>query len=119
MPGPGASNASTGILEAYTDCVPVLLITGQSDSRFYGKHPAKMFHGLDQMKFFEPITKYRAIAHTIGQIPEVVEGAFKAMRSGRPGPAVLEFPMDVVRADGDLQDPGACPRIAQPGAVRR
>ena len=101
VPGPGASNASTGILEAYTDCVPVLLITGQSDSRFYAKHPAKMFHGLDQMKFFEPITKYRAIAHTVGQIPQVVEGAFRAMRSGRPGPAVLEFPMDVVRADGD------------------
>ncbi|MYC83274.1 MAG: thiamine pyrophosphate-binding protein, partial [Acidobacteria bacterium] len=47
VPGPGASNASTGILEAYTDCVPVLLITGQSDSRFYDKHQAKMFHGLD------------------------------------------------------------------------
>ena len=106
VPGPGASNASTGILEAYTDCVPVLLITGQSDSRFYDKHPAKMFHGLDQMKFFEPITKYRAIARTIGQIPEVVEGAFKAMRSGRPGPAVLEFPMDVVRADGEPDIPG-------------
>ena len=101
VPGPGASNASTGILEAHTDCVPVLLITGQSDSRFYDKHPAKMFHGLDQMKFFEPITKYRAIARTVGEIPEVVEGAFRAMRSGRPGPAVLEFPMDVVRADGD------------------
>ena len=100
VPGPGASNASTGILEAHTDCVPVLLITGQSDSRFYDKHPAKMFHGLDQMKFFEPITKYRAIARTVGEIPEVVEAAFRAMRSGRPGPAVLEFPMDVVRADG-------------------
>lgn len=106
VPGPGASNASTGILEAYTDCVPVLLITGQSDSRFYDKHPAKMFHGLDQMKFFEPITKYRAIARTIGEIPEVVEGAFRAMRSGRPGPAVLEFPMDVVRTDGDPDIPG-------------
>ncbi len=115
VPGPGASNASTGILEAYTDCVPVLLITGQSDSRFYGKHPAKMFHGLDQMKFFEPITKYRAIARTIGQIPEVVDGAFKAMRSGRPGPAVLEFPMDVVRADGDLQIPGPARGSRSPG----
>ena len=35
VPGPGASNASTGLLEALTDCVPVLLITGQSDSKFY------------------------------------------------------------------------------------
>ena len=117
VPGPGASNASTGILEAYTDCVPVLLITGQSDSRFYDKHQAKMFHGLDQMKFFEPITKYRAIARTVGQIPEVVEGAFKAMRSGRPGPAVLEFPMDVVRADGNPDIPGYVRGSRSPAAA--
>ena len=117
VPGPGASNASTGILEAFTDCVPVLLITGQSDSRFYGKHPAKMFHGLDQMKFFEPITKYRAIARTVEEIPAVVEGAFKAMRSGRPGPAVLEFPMDVVRADGEPEVPGYVRGSRSPAAA--
>jgi len=117
VPGPGASNASTGILEAYTDCVPVLLITGQSDSRFYDKHQTKMFHGLDQMKFFEPITKYRAIARTVRQIPEVVEGAFKAMRSGRPGPAVLEFPMDVVRADGNPDIPGYVRGSRSPAAA--
>ena len=117
VPGPGASNASTGILEAFTDCVPVLLITGQSDSRFYAKHPAKMFHGLDQMKFFEPITKYRAIARTVGEIPAVVEGAFRAMRSGRPGPAVLEFPMDVVRADGDPDIPGYVRGSRSPAAA--
>ena len=105
VPGPGASNASTGILEAFTDCVPVLLITGQSDSRFYSKHPGKMFHGLDQMRFFEPITKYRAIAHTVQQIPEVVERAFRTMRTGRPGPTVLEFPMDVVTAEGSPRIP--------------
>ena len=52
VPGPGASNASTGLLQAYTDCVPVLLITGQHESRHYGRDPAKLFHGLDQMSFF-------------------------------------------------------------------
>ena len=83
VPGPGASNASTGILEAFTDCAPVLLITGQSDSSLYSKHPSKMFHGLDQMRFFESLTKYCAIAHTVAEIPVVVENAFKAMRNGR------------------------------------
>ena len=62
VPGPGASNASTGLLQAYTDCVPVLLVTGQSESRHYTRDPGKLFHGLDQMRFFEPITKYCAIA---------------------------------------------------------
>ena len=73
VPGPGASNASTGILEAFTDCVPVLLITGQSDSEFYARDPSKMFHGLDQMSFFESVTKYCAIAQTVEDVPKVVE----------------------------------------------
>ncbi len=110
VPGPGASNASTGILEAYTDCVPVLLITGQSHSDSYSRHPSKMFHGLDQMRFFEPITKYCAIAHTVSEIPAVVENAFRAMRNGRPGPTVLEFPMDVTTGDGEVQIPSRVER---------
>ena len=108
VPGPGASNASTGILEAFTDCVPVLLITGQSHSDSYKRHPSKMFHGLDQMRFFEPLTKYCAIAHTVSEIPIVVENAFRAMRNGRPGPTVLEFPVDVLTGEGDVRIP---PRV--------
>ena len=108
VPGPGASNASTGILEAFTDCVPVLLITGQSHSDFYKRHPSKMFHGLDQMRFFEPLTKYCAIAHTVSEIPVVVKNAFRAMRNGRPGPTVLEFPVDVLTGEGDVRIP---PRV--------
>ena len=105
VPGPGASNASTGILEAGTDCSPVLLITGQSDSKFYSRDPTKMFHGLDQMRFFEPITKYCAIARTVQEIPGVIEKAFLAMRSGRPGPTMLEFPMEVVTGEGEVEIP--------------
>ncbi len=114
VPGPGASNASTGILEAFTDCVPVLLITGQSESKFYGKPPSKLFHGLDQMRFFEPITKYCAIARSVEDIPTVVEDAFRAMRSGRPGPAVLEFPMDVIEAISDARIPE---RVERPSST--
>ena len=114
VPGPGASNASTGILEAFTDCAPVLLITGQSDSSLYSKHPSKMFHGLDQMRFFESITKYCAIAHTVAEIPIVVENAFKAMRNGRPGPTMLEFPMDVVTGEGEVRIPPRVERAELP-----
>jgi acetolactate synthase-1/2/3 large subunit len=103
VPGPGATNASTGVLEAYTDCEPVLLITGQGPSQLYKKNPAKLFHGLDQMSLFKPITKYRAIAHSADEIPEVVKEAFQAMRSGRRGPALLEFPDDILSADTDAR----------------
>ena len=114
VPGPGASNASTGILEAFTDCVPVLLITGQSHSNFYNRPPSKMFHGLNQMRFFEPITKYCAIAHTVTEIPIVIEEAFKAMRNGRPGPVVLEFPMDVITGDAEVRIPTRIERADRP-----
>lgn len=114
VPGPGASNASTGILEAYTDCIPVLLITGQSHTDFYSRDQSKMFHGLDQMRFFEPITKYCAIAQTLNEIPRVVENAFKAMRNGRPGPVVLEFPMDVTNAEGEVCIPRRVEREDSP-----
>ncbi|HIM10303.1 TPA: thiamine pyrophosphate-binding protein, partial [Candidatus Poribacteria bacterium] len=110
VPGPGASNASTGLLEAFTDCVPVLLITGQSDSNLYARDPSKMFHGLDQMRFFEPITKYCAIAGTIADIPIVVENAFQAMRTGRPGPTMLEFPMDVITGEDKVTIPNRVQR---------
>jgi acetolactate synthase-1/2/3 large subunit len=114
VPGPGATNAATGLLEAFTDCVPVLLITGQSHSRFYETDPAKMFHGLDQMSMFRPITKYCAIARSADQIPDVVAEAFHALRSGRPGPVVLEFPDDVLTGSTKK---GALPRVERrPGA---
>lgn len=116
VPGPGASNASTGILEAYTDCVPVLLITGQSHSETYSRHPSKMFHGLDQMRFFEPITKYCAIAHSVSDIPKVVERAFIALKNGRPGPTVLEFPMDVTSGNAQVRIPQRVQRDELPPA---
>jgi acetolactate synthase-1/2/3 large subunit len=96
VPGPGASNASTGILEAFTDCVPVLLITGQCDSKWAGKDQSKMVHGLDQMAFFKPITKFCATVGSVEKIPAIIEKTFRIMRSGRPGPAMLEFPLDVI-----------------------
>ena len=114
VPGPGATNAATGLLEAYTDCVPVLLITGQGPAAFYKKDPSKLFHGLDQMALFKPITKYRAIARTAEEIPEVVEKAFQALRSGRPGPVVLEFPDDAMVAETDAPAPPFIGRIPGP-----
>jgi len=106
VPGPGASNASTGLGEAYTDRSPVLLITGGVDTKFEGRDRGKMFHGLDQETFFKPITKYYACPKRVSEIPAAVTGAFRAMRAYRPGPAVLELPPDVVAAEGEAEIPG-------------
>ena len=96
VPGPGASNASTGIVQAFTDCVPVLLITGQAAMPLLERSTAKLFHGLDQREFFKPITKWVGRAETADDVARVVERAFRLMRSGRPAPVVLEIPMDVM-----------------------
>ena len=95
VPGPGASNASTGIGDAFTDCQPVLLITGGVERAIRHRDRSKMFHGLDQEQFFRPITRYFGCPQSVAEIPEVVHTAFSAMWAGRPGPAVLEIPPDV------------------------
>jgi acetolactate synthase-1/2/3 large subunit len=95
VPGPGAGNASTGILDALTDCVPVLLVVGGYDRPIAGRDRTKMFHGLDQRAFFRPLSRYFSCPETVADIPRVVEEAFQAMFAGRPGPAVIEMPPDL------------------------
>ena len=95
VPGPGASNASTGIADAYTDCQPVLLVTGGVDRPLHRRDRAKMFHGLDQETFFRPITRYYGCPQTAADIPHMVRSACEAMWADRPGPAVLEIPPDL------------------------
>src|SRR5947207_9045177 len=57
VPGPGAANGATGILDALTDCVPVLLVVGGYDRPVARRDRTKMFHGLDPEAFFRPICR--------------------------------------------------------------
>ncbi len=100
VPGPGSTNASTGLVDAHTDCVPVLLITGGTEVAFDGRDRAKCFHGLDQETFFRPIARFFARPKSIAEIPAAVVGAFRALRAPRPGPAVIELPTDIAAAEG-------------------
>lgn len=105
IPGPGASNTYTGMLEAHTVCSPVLLITGQNDSRYAQKDPSKMFHGLDQLSAFSAVTKFIKKVAKVEEIPEAVNEVFGALRSGRPKPALLEITTDALSAEADLAIP--------------
>jgi acetolactate synthase-1/2/3 large subunit len=100
VPGPGASNAATGIGDAFTDCQPVLLVTGGVERFMQHRDRSKMFHGLDQQSFFRPIVRYYGCPQSAAQIPQVVRAAFSAIWAGRPGPAVIEIPPDVAAEDG-------------------
>jgi acetolactate synthase-1/2/3 large subunit len=122
VPGPGATNASTGIVDACTDCVPVLLVTGGTEVVHNGRDRSKCFHGLDQAAFFAPIARAFARPERIEDIPDAVVGVFKALRAPRPGPAVIELPTDIAAAEGEVDIPS---RVAgdrpapDPEAVRR
>lgn len=95
VPGPGAGNAATGVIDAYTDCVPLVLVVGGYDRPFARRDRSKMFHGLDQEAFFKPIVRYFGRPSSANDIPRVVEEAFTALSAGRPGPVVIELAPDV------------------------
>ncbi len=105
IPGPGAANAYVGILEAFTANVPLLLITAQNYSRFQGRDQAKVFHGLDQLAAFAPVTKCMKRVESAAQIPEAVHAIFGELRSGRPQPALLEITRDALAQEADVAIP--------------
>lgn len=98
VPGPGAGNAATGIIDACNDCVPVLLVVGGYDRSLAARDRTKLFHGLDQETFFKPCVRYYGRPDSANDIPRVVQEAFAAMFAGRPGPAVIELAPDVAAA---------------------
>src|SRR5262245_40065824 len=115
VPGPGAANAATGILDALTDCIPVLLVVGGYDRPVAGRDRTKMFHGLDQKAFFQPISRYFGRPDTVADIPRVVEEAFHSMFAGRHGPAVIEIPPDLAAEPvaGEITPSAAVPRLCE------
>ena len=105
IPGPGAANAYSGILEAYTANVPVLLITAQNYSYYGKKDFSKMTHGLDQLTAFGPVTKCVRRVELVEKIPEAIYEIFGILRSGRPKPALLEITRDALAAEMNLPIP--------------
>ncbi|MBI4979775.1 MAG: thiamine pyrophosphate-binding protein [Spirochaetes bacterium] len=112
--GPGATNLITGIGDAFFDSIPVLYITGQVNTYEY-KYDKKIrqqgFQETDIVSIVRPITKYAALISNPTCIRTELEKALFHARSGRPGPVVLDIPMDVQRAE---IDPETLPRFIVP-----
>ncbi len=93
--GPGATNALTGVAEAWADSIPVLLVTGQvNHDRLHQE--CGNYHEIDLESIFRPCTKYAATVMDNRQIPGVVAQAFGAMTTGRPRPAAVIVPQDLM-----------------------
>ena len=91
--GPGATNALTGILTAYTDSVPLVVLTGQVMSHLIG---TDAFQECDTIGLTRPIVKHSFIVQRPEDIPSIIKKAFYIASTGRPGPVVIDIPKDMV-----------------------
>ena len=91
--GPGATNAITGILTAYTDSVPLVIITGQVPSSLIG---SDAFQECDMIGISRPVVKHSFMIRDPQEIPETIKKAFYIASTGRPGPVVIDIPKDMV-----------------------
>ena len=91
--GPGATNAITGILTAYTDSVPLVIITGQVPSSLIG---SDAFQECDMIGVSRPVVKHSFMIRDPQEIPETIKKAFYIASTGRPGPVVIDIPKDMV-----------------------
>jgi len=96
--GPGAYNALTAISEANLDSSAVLLLAGQIDADFIGRDWGILHETIDQAAVFEQVTKFVGRPRTADALPQTVADAIRAMRSGRPRPAYVELPTDLLIA---------------------
>src|SRR6266478_5396434 len=93
--GPGATNAITGIANAYMDSTPIVVITGQVPTHLIG---TDAFQEVDTVGITRPCVKHNYLVRDVRDLAAVVHEAFHLARSGRPGPVVVDIPKDVSAA---------------------
>lgn len=97
--GPGATNAITGIADAMSDSVPLLVFTGQVARAGIGKDA---FQEADIVGITMPITKYNYQVRETADIPRIITEAVHIATTGRPGPVVIDLPKDISALETDF-----------------
>jgi len=98
--GPGATNLITGIADAKMDSVPLVCITGQVRSALIG---TDAFQETDVFGMTLSMTKWNRLVRSIEEIPEVIAQGFHWARSGRPGPVMIDIPVDMLKASMEFR----------------
>lgn len=93
--GPGATNTITGIATAKMDSVPIIVISGQVQTKIIG---TDAFQETDMAGLTRSICKHSYLVQKIGELPKIIKESFYIARSGRPGPVSIDIPVDVARA---------------------
>ncbi|MGW8885205.1 glyoxylate carboligase [Streptomyces sp. NPDC055749] len=104
--GPAGTDMITGLYSAIADSIPILCITGQAPTAVLHKED---FQAVDIASIAKPVTKAATTVLEAAQVPGVFQQAFQLMRSGRPGPVLIDLPIDVqlteIEFDPELYEP--------------
>lgn len=104
--GPAGTDMVTGLYSAIADSIPILCITGQAPTAVLHKED---FQAVDIASIAKPVTKAATTVLEAAQVPGVFQQAFHLMRTGRPGPVLIDLPIDVqlteIEFDPDLYEP--------------
>jgi len=100
--GPGLTNAATGVANAALDSIPMVVIAGDVPSYYAGRHPhqeVNLHQDQDQFQIYRPFCKRVYRVDRVGDLPRIMERAFHLSQSGRPGPVLVDVPMDLFSED--------------------
>ena len=121
--GPAGTDMITGLYAAIADSIPILCITGQAPRAKLYKED---FQAVDIETIAKPVTKWAVTVREPALVPMVFQQAFHVMRSGRPGPVLIDLPIDVQLAEIEFDidtyqplpvyKPAATPRAGEAGA---
>ncbi|MYQ84976.1 MULTISPECIES: glyoxylate carboligase [unclassified Streptomyces] len=115
--GPAGTDMITGLYSAIADSIPILCITGQAPTAVLHKED---FQAVDIASIASPVTKAATTVLEAAQVPGVFQRAFHLMRTGRPGPVLIDLPIDVqlteIEFDPDLYEPLP---VHKPAATRK
>jgi acetolactate synthase I/II/III large subunit len=116
VPGPGFLNTTAALCSAYAANAPVLCVTGQVPSQYIGSGAGLLHELPDQLATIRLLTKWGARIEKPEQVPALIDEAFVQMTTGRPRPAALEIPWDILLAKGNVTigEPPAAPASVEP-----
>ena len=121
--GPGATNLTTGIANAYMDSIPMVAFTGQVKTHLIGNDA---FQEVDVTGITRPITKYNFLVKDVNDLARTIKEAFHIAGTGRPGPVVIDLPVDVQLQETEFKYPdkadirGYKPKLeGHPGQIKK
>ena len=114
--GPAGTDMITGLYSASADSIPILCITGQAPRARLHKED---FQAVDIAAIAKPVAKWSVTVMEPAQVPRTFQQAFHLMRSGRPGPVLIDLPFDVQMAEIEFDDETYAPLpVYKPQATR-